>query len=362
MEHHIGTESRPCVDAWSGLRGRYCQAFWSMARSKYSLTFLGILFSGTISYSAHASVSCTVVTPVVTFPLPAQLTVAQNVPFGQALTNWQDRSEVQTHDHCVFSDNTKAGSIARSSNASVGTVSDAGTTYEVFKSPAPGIGYIMKGKDRYGSWTPIGRRDTYLTTDYSSSYDSAFSVKLVATGQPMVTGQTPGFQAGLFEITDGNDVSAPTLLNMPTISVRAQTCRVRTSAVEFQLPRIAPRDLPAVGSVAGATKQTIEISCGSVLDVYMVISDVTNPGNRTSTLTLSPGSTASGVGIEVLYLGKRVSFGPDSSVVGTQNEVLVKSNLKGTGSIWLTAQYVRTASNLREGSVKALATFTLSYR
>jgi type 1 fimbria pilin len=315
-----------------------------------------------ISCNAQASVECTVALPVVTFALPPALTVVQDAPLGKSLTGWLDTPEVQTHNNCVFTDTLQGGAGASATGSYMGNTSEDGTTYEIFNSPAPGIGYIIRGKDRHGVYTPITRDFSFFIHRQSPYYDTRFSVKLVATGQPMVSGLVPGFQAGEFRVAEGQNFSAPSLLFMPAITVLAETCAVTNSAVTFQLPLIATKDLPEVGSVAGSTMQAIQIDCQSEVDVYMVVSDVTTPGNRSSTLTLSSTSTAAGIGIELLYLGQPVFFGPDSSIASTENQFLVGKKLLGAASIPLTARYIRTSLTLREGSVRALATFTLSYQ
>jgi type 1 fimbria pilin len=315
-----------------------------------------------IPCATQASVKCNVALPIVTFAIPSVLESAQNPAAGQFLTPWLDSPEVQTHNNCVFSDTSQAGAAAKGSGVYFQSLVDGGTTYEIFYSPAPGIGYIFKGKDRNGSYTPIKRDFSSFIHGYSPYYDTRFSVRLVSTGQPIVPGQIPAFQAGEFRVTEGQNFSAPSLLFMPRISVLAETCSVTNGSVAFELPRIRTKDLPNVGSVAGNTMRTIQINCQSELDVHMVLSDVTTPGNRSSTLTLTPESTASGVGIEIQHNGQRVSFGPDSSNVGTENQFLAGSKVLGAASIPLTARYIRTSSSLREGTVRGLATFTLSYQ
>jgi len=334
---------------------------WAL-RSNYVLIFATAFFTLASPPGAHASVSCTVALPVVTFELPSELKVVQDVPLGQALTGWLDTPEVQTHKDCVFSDNSQAGAGARAIGSYLGDMTDAGTAYEIFQSPAAGIGYIMRGKDRHGSYSPIKRDFSSFVHGYSPYYDSRFSIKLIATGQPVVSGQAAGFQAAEFRVTEGQNQSAPSFLWGPSLSVLAETCSVTSHDTAFLLPRIAPKDLPTVGSVAGSTTQTIRINCKSALDVYIVISDVTTPGNRSSTLSLNSESTASGVGIELLHKGQRVFFGPDSSIAGTENQFQVGQKVLGATSITLTARYIRTSLDLREGSVRGLATFTLSYQ
>jgi type 1 fimbria pilin len=137
---------------------------------------------------------------------------------------------------------------------------------------------------------------------------------------------------------------------------------VTTGSIAFQLPAIRAANLPNVGTVGGAATKTIQLNCKTAANVRMVISDATAPANRSSVLTLSQESTASGVGIQLLYNGNSVFYGADSSAVVAVNQFTIGNNLLGTVSIPLTAQYIRTDSNLRPGTVRGLATFTMFYQ
>lgn len=115
------------------------------------------------------------------------------------------------------------------------------------------------------------------------------------------------------------------------------------------------------GATAGNTNFSIDLSCQPGANVFVTLTDATNPGNTTNNLTLTGDSTASGVNLRVLDSnGSPVSFGPDSAASGTTNQWLVGPSASTT-SIPLTAQYVSTG-NVSPGTVKGLMTFTLSYQ
>jgi type 1 fimbria pilin len=326
------------------------------------LNGMGFILVAMASFDTNAVVTCRVLVPTVVFAITAPLNAPRDVPVGKTLSGWVETPLVLTHNNCAFTDQRQAGAGAKATGTYLGTMTDAGTTYEIFKSPTQGVGYILKGKDQKSPYTPIGRNFTTFIRGYSSYYNSQFAIRLVATGEPLVSGPVPSFQVGEFRVSEGTNTSAPAFLSMPPTSVVTRTCTVTTRTVAFQLPEIRTSNLPNIGSVGGSAMRTIQLNCPSASNVRMVISDATTPANRSSTLTLSPDSTAAGVGIQVSYNGNAVLYGEDSSAVATVNQFAIGDNLLGVVSIPLTAQYIRTDANLRAGSVRGAATFTMSYQ
>lgn len=84
--------------------------------------------------------------------------------------------------------------------------------------------------------------------------------------------------------------------------------------------------------------------------------------NVSTTLGLTTGSTATGVGLQVINGGTTIGYGPDSALIGTTNQWSAGTASGGVMKIPLTAQYVRTAGSLTPGKVTAAATFTMSYQ
>jgi type 1 fimbria pilin len=138
------------------------------------------------------------------------------------------------------------------------------------------------------------------------------------------------------------------------------TCSAQTPK-PVKLDEIKLRDLSSVGTTAGRKDFELSFNCSSGAKVSIVITDVATPSNRTNILTLAPDSTAKGVGIQVLKAdGTPVSFGPDATGSDVANQWLIGASPNGTLTLPLSAQYVRTG-DVVPGSLRALATFTMSY-
>jgi Fimbrial protein len=270
---------------------------FSKRNGRCLVTLIGFVIAVLASCDAHATASRVVNTPVITFSAASVLNVPQDMPMGKILSNWLETPITKTHISCVFSPASDMGVGAQGTGLNLGTVTDGGASYQIFKSPTRGIGYILKGKDYYGPYVPIGRDFSRFIVGSSSFFDVQFAIRLVATGEPLVSGPVPSFEVAEIRVFQGSIFSAPSLLFMPATSVVANTCLVTTGSIAFQLPAIRAANLPNVGSVGGATMKTIQLNCKTAANVRIVISDATAPANRSSVLTLSPESTASGVGI-----------------------------------------------------------------
>jgi len=148
------------------------------------------------------------------------------------------------------------------------------------------------------------------------------------------------------------------------------TCSVSTKDVSASFgTRLPLNTFGAAGTVSGwGPDFTISLDCaGSSSSVYMVLSDATTSGNRTSTLTLTSTSTASGMGIEIWKSnsGTQYSFGPDSAAANTTNQFLAytaNGNASQKVNLVFSWRYVRTSAVLRAGSANGKATFTMSYQ
>ena len=103
---------------------------------------------------------------------------------------------------------------------------------------------------------------------------------------------------------------------------------------------------------------------GDSLFVWVTISDATQPGNRSTVLSLRNDATARGIGVQVLRgNGDAVRFGADSNQVGNPGQWLAGTVTHGEASfeVPLQARYLQTQTHVFPGTAGALATFTFAY-
>jgi type 1 fimbria pilin len=157
----------------------------------------------------------------------------------------------------------------------------------------------------------------------------------------------------------GNVSPAATLLATP-ITV-AQTCRVTTPNFSVPLPDALASALGTNGAAFGNAGFSIGLQCNTRANVHITLTDVTTPGNRSDLLTLTSDSTARNVRLRIRNPSNTpVRFGRDSSAAGNANQWRVGS-LSGASTIRMSAEYVATGA-ATAGTVRALATFTMSYQ
>lgn len=147
-----------------------------------------------------------------------------------------------------------------------------------------------------------------------------------------------------------------------TGNITQATCSVTQGNVAVQLPGVGTGALSSsVGDIAGSQAFALSFSCAAGAKVLITLTDSVNPANRGNTLQLTADSTARGVGVQVLNGGVPVSFGPDSATVGNTNQWLIGASPDGPLQVPLTARYISTGT-VAAGTIKALATFTMSYQ
>lgn len=161
-------------------------------------------------------------------------------------------------------------------------------------------------------------------------------------------------------ISDGADK-----LIASNLTVKAEVgfdgCSVTTPSVSADLPQVFPGSF-ATG-YAGSTPVVLSLACPHISSkIYVTLTDASTPSNRSNILSLAPGSTAKGVGLQVLKDWVPISYGPDSPAPGNPNQWFAKTSRAGAIDIPLTVRYVRTPGALSPGTVRGMATFTMSYQ
>jgi len=180
----------------------------------------------------------------------------------------------------------------------------------------------------------------------------------VSAGGPLTTGKLLALMSHNIAANQTSPtVSGPSIGNTSIVPV---TCSVKTPSIAATLPTLAANKLKPIGTTAGRTAFAIGLSCAAGAKVYVTLTDATTPGNRTNLLTLATGSSAGGVQLQVLDPDVPVRFGADSALPGNANQWLIGDSAN-LASIPLAVQYVSTG-DATPGTVRGLATFTLSYQ
>ncbi|WP_454763866.1 fimbrial protein [Cupriavidus campinensis] len=234
---------------------------------------------------------------------------------------------------------------------------------DVYQTNVSGIGvHFYKTAGWGGPWTSAPKTMIFTPPDGGVIGRQDFiRADLVMTG-PVAGGMLTSLPSMTIDFTG---TCFPALRKTVTITpgtiISATTCSVTTPSITVTLPSVPVETLLPVGTASAVAQNfNIGLSCSPGANVYVTLTDATNPSNITNNLTLTPASSAHGIALRLSLGGTPVEFGADSAVAGNPGQRLVGASSTTTG-VGLTVQYI-SVGPVVPGSVNAIATFTMSYQ
>jgi len=325
-----------------------------------------------------ARAQCTPTTMYVTGP--AVINIDPTVAVGTSL--WSSSVNVGAGT------GTCIGGYARIDYDGIGTQEPV---YYTFPTGVAGIGVRMKYLSGalstclniwFGKLSNNGK-GCYAESNWSSGTIAAHTVfvEFIKTGPITVSGSTSGYFAqwatepGASSPPKGSTVAKYVGLvwgyyawtNPVLFNVAVPTCTVTMPNITVPMGSVPLNSFTGLNSTAASQPLNISLTCAggktnSYTNVWTTLTDATNPGNVSSVLSLTPTSTATGIGIQVLNGTTPVSYGPDSSTAGNTNQWFAGQAQNGAFNIPLTARYIQTGTTVSPGSANGRATFTMSYQ
>ncbi|GAA3611793.1 fimbrial protein [Gibbsiella greigii] len=251
------------------------------------------------------------------------------------------------------------------------TVVMDGVNYSVFETGIPGIGFILGLKDTNATtWIPLQTEiiQTYPTDEANSSAnDLGWSAKVsfIKTGSPLKSGNytIPSITAAVLTAYNNETATAKVIINSTTVIVSATGCTISTPSVAINLGTVDMHILSAVDSTSELKNFNVSLQCDANISLNAVITDQTDQSNISQIVSLTPDSTATGVGVQFFYNGTGpLSLGPDSSLNSTPNQFFITSTSQAENlSLPFQARYIRTGA-ITPGTANALASITFSYQ
>lgn len=156
------------------------------------------------------------------------------------------------------------------------------------------------------------------------------------------------------------DVKSTLTYNYTVSRPSIPTCSVDTPSLEVTLPSVGKQTFRAMGTTAGAQAFNLGLRCEANVRAQLSFSDMSNPGNAGNSLRLATGSTAAGLGIQLLSQGSVVQYTPAGGSTGTVLSILTNSTAQAV-VIPLVARYVQVSDSVAPGTVIANAAYTLTY-
>lgn len=254
------------------------------------------------------------------------------------------------------------------------TYTEGGLTYPVFPTNLPGIGIIIGIKaTSAANYTPVNIvTNFYPEPAPSQGMGVSLQAKLIVTGR-LTTGVYQIPRQDLVRVFANGPLSNTATgvsvmsLNTTTVTITARTCQMTSATTQnVPLPRVTKNQFSGPGSLSAVGYNfTLSTLCDSGVKLYATMTDANDPSNTGNTLSLGTGSTASGVGVQILRNNQAIAFGPDSAASGNTNQWFIGtagSGGKETINIPLEAKYVQTESNMVAGNIRSRATVTFSYQ
>ncbi|RQH00574.1 fimbrial protein [Paraburkholderia dinghuensis] len=308
----------------------------------------------------------------VTITLPATVTIPRDAPAGTILaqgtvaftngpgtTNATNVTQGMQNLYGVY--------CSTSANLIYSNLIGGASANGVMPTSLSGIGFSISGSTgtvlntgtttlAASAWSNCGTNVTYCVLILSN----AITVKLIKTGP--VTGMQV-FPAGeIFSATIGGLPLASVSIASP-VQVIGQTCTVTTPSVLVSLGTVPLKTFTSVGSASSPVPFQIGLDCSGVTtNVGVTFTDITNPGNTTSNLSLTGDSTATGVGIQIMNSGSPVQYGADASVAGNPGQIMLGTVSNASQNLAFAGRYVQTGSTVTPGVADGIATFTMSYQ
>lgn len=234
----------------------------------------------------------------------------------------------------------------------------------VYQTAIPGIGVRLRWT-AFAVYFPVGFQNT---NPYATFGEGSLRFELVKTGPITQSGTLTGEIAkGIVQNAGNFQFASIRISGGIEVSPKKPTCSVATPSVVVKFPPVPSKVFTGIGSFSPEKPFSIGLTCSggvppATVNVAVTLTDQTNLANLSDTLSLTPTSTAKGVGIQVLNGTTVVQYGPSSSAWGAQNQWVAGVTGNGSFSIPLNARYVQTGQTVTPGSANGLATFTMSYQ
>ncbi|AMV46692.1 fimbrial protein [Paraburkholderia caribensis] len=343
-----------------------------IARVRYFLRLALLVLAGVMSAPAHANIACEIANISLTASA-GTISVPVAAPVGQTLASLAP-STFQMSCHFV----TRVNSVTEATNyANFATSQLAPGFTDVYQTNVAGIGirYTFDSAQCNATHVVMTNGQAQVGCYFSGPLDGPYqNANITVTPTLVVTGTiAPGTKAlstvpavTIMYTSSDQDTSwnkGSLYTGAATGQFVHATCSISQSNVYVYLPNAGTKAFASgIGAVTPSQPFQLSLDCATGAKVLITLTDSVNPSNRTNTLTLSSDSTAQGVGIQVLNsTGSPVSFGADSAAPGNANQWLIGDSPNGKLLVPLGARYVRTGT-VSAGSIKALATFTMSYQ
>ena len=320
-----------------------------------------------LSSGARALTTCTGSAQIVTLSMPTAVTVPRDAPVGTLLTAWTTTPATPNWYTCsaTVQESIGVGIWPLVTEPSGTTIVDGGASYPVFKTNLPGVGIAMGSKLYMNGcgwepgWTPVaaGRANSCNSANLlpNGAQLRAVLVKIGAITSGQV-GAGPIAQGKLYA-NAAWDTKWPITISTTATQVTVLSCL--TPDVLVDLGSHKSSEFKGPGSFTAMTAFNVALkSCPAGINrvTYRIdaVTPIVNAAN--SVVALNSGSTATGVGVQLLDgSGNVFPLGTPKGLGG------YSTSTGGDYAIPFNARYYQTGAAVGPGSANTAMTFTMSY-
>jgi type 1 fimbria pilin len=330
-------------------------------RNIHTASSLLMLLGISLFFISKAQADCTVTAS-------SSISVPNMVVQRDAPVNSQIGAEVVASNVQFFSCDTGLTTpswswYVKSHGTYVKTIGDR----RIYSTSMPGIGYAIGIEDTNNCLTTI-RYVTETNNQNMLCYTDKAAILTTFTMKgkarltfykiaPITSGVVNGVNVGAAILMDNGSWRPASALNMTSFTVTTTACSVTNDAIKVPMGNVLKTDFSGQGSATAEKSFSINLDCDAATRVNLTLDDPTGKSTLPGVLpltTATKGTTAGGVGIQVLYNSAPVTFGSMFNIATT--------TAKGAMTIPLKARYYQTAGTVTAGKANSMATFTLTYQ
>jgi len=332
--------------------------FMKIASLKAIFLTLTASVTGLVSMNAAATCSKLIATLPYYHPIsfPSRLVVSNDLPVGSVIFTREEKigpGTTQAFARC-YSPGYIDSSLYPSRNAD---------SNNVMPTNIAGVGYRLKMIIDGSTWRymPWNYPRPTTSTTYSFSPDSKIVLEVVKTSRVVGAGRLDGVSYLMMAILNATISRSFPILEVPIrgssgVGIVPQACTVTNQSINVPMGNVMRNHFSGVGSTAGDRAFNVSLNCRYQAGVSIRLDATADASRVRGVLALdssSGGTTAGGVGIQILQNNAAVTFGQNKSV----------GSAPGTGSydIPFVARYYQTGTSISPGEANGTATFTLTY-
>jgi type 1 fimbria pilin len=322
------------------------------------LMLLGIL----LFFISKAQAACTVA-PSSSISVP-NMVIQRDAPVGSQIGAEVVAGNVQFSSCDTVFETPSWGWGVKSYGTYVTTIGNR----RIYSTSLPGVGYAIGMEDtnnclgtiQYVSET---NNQNILCGNAKAGMFTTFIMKGKArltfykTAQTINSGMVNGASVGASILLDGSTWRPDSVLIMNSFTVSTTACSVTNTAIKVPMGDVLKTAFTGQGTTTPEKSFSINLDCDAATRVNLTLDDPTGKSTLPGVLpltTATEGTTAGGVGVQVLYNDAPVTFGSMFTIATT--------TAKGAMTIPLKARYYQTAGTVTAGKANSIATFTLTYQ